>query len=84
MCLRGKEEWLGKELASPCHTWLQEHETVFPRNRRLESRARLVAGEGDGGEMDFLLQCLEKKEERKRASKYWPQKLVGWSTAKLQ
>lgn len=84
MCLRGKEKWLGIELASPCHTWLQELETIFLRNRRLESWARLVAGEGDGGDVDFLLQCLEKKEERNRAGKHWPQKLVDWSTAKLQ
>lgn len=61
LCPRQKNKWLGVELASSCHVWLQEHETIFPRNRRPERWAKLVAGEGDGGEMEFLPQCLGKK-----------------------
>lgn len=69
VCPRWKKKWSGVELASSCHTWLQEHKTISPRERRLERQARLVAGERDGGEMELLPSVWKRKrKERGRAS----------------
>lgn len=70
LCLPQMEkEMVGVELASSCHTWLQEHETISPGKRRLERQARLVAGERDGGEMELLPSVWKRKrKERGQAS----------------
>lgn len=68
LCLPQMEkEMVGVELASSCHTWLQEHETISPGKRRLERQAR--QGRGDGGEVELLPSVWKRKrKERGQAS----------------
>lgn len=80
----GRRNGWGVELANSGHTWLQEHETISPRKRRLERPARLVAGERDGGEVKHL-PSVWKKRGKKEGRQAWTQKLVdrSWSLASL-
>lgn len=87
VCPRQKKKWLGIELASHCHTWLQEHETISSKEQKTREMGK-AGGRGRGWRrngVSFLVFGKERGKEE-RAGKHWPPKLAdgSWSTAKLQ